>query len=39
MLFKKITDRIYYLPADSEDYKPVTLAVMGQKQTLIVDGP
>jgi len=37
MLFKKITDKIYYLPADSEDYRPVTLAIMGKEQTLIVD--
>ncbi|MDA3852184.1 MAG: hypothetical protein PF447_13090 [Spirochaetaceae bacterium] len=36
MEFKKITDRIYFIPQD--DYRPAVIAVMGDQQTLLI-GP
>ncbi len=36
-LLKKITDKIYYLPAEEETDRPILAAVVGENKTLLID--
>lgn len=37
MTFQKITDRIFYLPAENEAYSPIAIAIAGREKTLVID--